>query len=169
MRALNRIVCLLALGGLTAVSAQTPATDGDPDSGDVITAAWADPSKCNVSNAPPVTFREAVQSGDRLNGKCIAVEGFWIGRALFERASDGNKEKSTVSKALEGRRIGLYGTEAILDDAPERSAPYRLVGIYGHCETEWPNAMLVLGYCHYTDGPILKLSQAIPMEETGGR
>lgn len=167
MRALNRILCLLALAGSTAASPQMP--DSGADSGDVVTEAWADPAKCNVGNALPVTFDEALQSVTRLNGQCVAVEGFWIGRALFGRASDGNKEKSNSSKALESRRIGIYGTEAMLEDAPERSAPYRLVGIYGRCETEWPNAMLVLGYCHYTDGPILKLSQAISMEQAEGR
>jgi hypothetical protein len=37
-----------------------------------------------------------------------------------------------------------------------------IVGIVGQCETEWPGAMMVLGYCHYTGGPILKVAEVIP-------
>jgi hypothetical protein len=36
-----------------------------------------------------------------------------------------------------------------------------MVGIIGQCETEWPGAMMVLGYCHFTGRPILKIAEVI--------
>lgn len=108
-----------------------------------------------------MNIEEALQLGDSLLGQCIAVDGFWSGSALFVTASDGNDRRSNSVEALRRRRIGVYGTERMLYLAPNHSLKYRLVGIYGRCETEWPGAMMVLGYCHYSGGPILKLSQAI--------
>lgn len=44
-----------------------------------------------------------------------------------------------------------------------------MIGVVGQCETEWPNAMMVLGYCHYTSGTILKVSQVILQKTSDDR
>lgn len=43
-----------------------------------------------------------------------------------------------------------------------------MIGVIGQCETEWPDAMMVLGYCHYTGGPILKVAEAMPLQKANG-
>lgn len=154
--------------GLTAIpsSAQSP---GEGVNEDIILGAWSDPATCNIENAVQVSVDEILERGSALNGKCITVEGFWTARALFSHARDGNKPRSNVDKALRHRRIGIYAREELLEAAPRRSARYTMVGVLGQCETEWPSAMMVMGYCHYTGGPLLKVSQAIASQERKGR
>lgn len=144
----------------TAAPVQTVA---DPaGSEDVILGAWSDPAKCNRANAVRLSFDAVLKRGDKLNGTCVAVEGFWAGRALFGEASQGNARSSNSTRSLHGHRIGIYARDQILEHAPQRAARYTIVGIVGQCETEWPGAMMVLGYCHYTGGPFLKASEVIP-------
>lgn len=140
--------------------AQDTSRPADDNSGDIITGASANPETCNIGNAIPVKFESAMHDRGKFSGRCIVVEGFWAGRALFKNASDGNMQFSKSAKSSRRRRIGTYGTEHMLQIAPKKSVRYKLVGIYGQCETQWPGAMMVMGYCHYTGGPILLLSQA---------
>lgn len=149
--------------GLIAIpsSAQSSDQPGEDGSEDIILSAWSDPAKCNVENAIQVSIDEILERGSTLEGKCVAVDGFWAARALFSHARDGNRPRSNVDKALRHRRIGIYAREEVLEAAPRRSARYTMVGVLGQCETEWPSAMMVMGYCHYTGGPLLKVSQAI--------
>ncbi len=37
-----------------------------------------------------------------------------------------------------------------------------MTGVVGRCETQWPGADMVMGYCHYTGGPILLVASAVP-------
>lgn len=140
--------------------AQDTSRPADENSGDVIISASANPDTCNIGTAIPVKFKSAMNDRGKLSGRCIVVEGFWADRALFENASDGNMQFSNSAKGPRRRRIGTYGTERMLQIAPKKSVRYKLVGVYGRCETQWPGAMMVMGYCHYTGGPILLLSQA---------
>lgn len=144
----------------TTASAQSAADSSG--SGDVILGAWSDPAKCNRVSAQSVSFDAVLKEKDKLNGFCVAVEGFWARRALFGRASHGNAKGSNATRTLEGQRIGIYARNAILEHAPKRAARYTIIGVVGNCETEWPDAMMVLGYCHYTGGPILKVSEVVP-------
>jgi hypothetical protein len=40
-----------------------------------------------------------------------------------------------------------------------------MVGIMAHCESAWPHALMVLGYCHSSGGPILKVAEVIPSKK----
>jgi hypothetical protein len=148
----------------TVFATATPAQTVDVPAGseDVILGAWSDPAKCNHTNAVHLAFDAVLERGDKLNGTCVAVKGFWASRALFGRASQGNANRSNSTRSLRGRRIGIYAQDQILERAPQRAARYTMVGIVGQCETEWPGAMMVLGYCHYTGGPILQVAEVIP-------
>ncbi|MEE2916326.1 MAG: hypothetical protein VYB32_04545 [Pseudomonadota bacterium] len=158
---LKRFCMVVAASALwTTASAQTAA---DPaGSQDIIVGAWSDPAKCNSTNALHLSFDAIIKQGPKLNGTCVAVEGFWAVRALFKRASDGNEKKSNSSHSFRGRRIGIYAREQILERAPQRATRSTVVGIVGQCDTEWPDAMMILGYCHYTGGPLIKVSEIVP-------
>jgi hypothetical protein len=145
---------------LIAQQNEAPATDSGGE--DIIMGASLDPATCNVDNATPLTFDEAVSNPDLSNEQCVKIDGFWSGRALFLSAADANSKLSNVSKRLAARRVGIYGSERLLTLAPERAKRYTLVGQLHRCETAWPGAMIVMGYCHYTGGPFLIASQAIP-------
>jgi hypothetical protein len=130
-------------------------------SNQIIIGASGNPIKCNSSNARQITFADAATMTDIRSGDCVAVVAYWKGRALFASSADANSKKSMVSKALEGHRVGIYGSERMLDIAPRAAQPFKIVGSYASCKTEWPGAMLVLGYCHFSDGPFLKITQAV--------
>lgn len=154
------IAFLLVLGGVSAAAQSSPPAP-NRESEDIILGAWSDPAKCNLTSAMRVTFDEVVRSGPALNGKCVAVNGFWAARALFGRAADANRRSSNDVPALRHRRIGIYARNEILGRAPKRATRYTILGIVGQCETEWSGATMVMGYCHYTGGPIIRVSQTI--------
>ena len=165
---LARVILTVAVG-LIATSAPAQTSD-KPTTGseDVILGAWSDPAKCNRANAARLTFDEVLARGEKLNGTCVAIEGFWASRALFKREGQGNAARSNVARSLRNRRIGIYARDEVLENAPRRSARYMMDGVIGQCETEWPDAMMVLGYCHYTGGPILKVAEAMPLRTANG-
>ena len=133
-----------------------PATD---DGDDFIVGAALDPEACNLSNAKPVTFRDVAGRLTDAEAQCVAVTAYWSGRALFPTAADGRRKLSNVTEKLKRRRIGLYASERLLASAPQTPTKYTVVGQLRHCETAWPKAMMVLGYCHYTGGPFLIVSE----------
>jgi hypothetical protein len=162
MNSLRRICLMTVAIGLAAqLSARTPLAKEDL-SDQIITGAWADPKKCNVANASPVAFEDAARDGGAANGACVSITAYWKGRAIYANEADASLAKSVVTSMLKGRRVGLYADERTFDTAPRHPKPFTIVGTYASCKTEWPGAMMVLGYCHFSDGPFLKVSQTRP-------
>ncbi|SDD71660.1 hypothetical protein SAMN05444678_12015 [Sphingomonas sp. YR710] len=162
---LNTVGLLLigiALGSGTALPAQTPSGKGEDLSDQIITGAWGDPAKCNSSNAKPVAFMDAALGNGIAKGECVSITAYWAGRAIFVSTADANVRKATVTAGLTGRRVGIYADERTLIKTPRRPKPFKIIGTYASCATEWPGAMMVLGYCHFSDGPFLKISQVLP-------
>lgn len=158
-------VVWIALAGTAAQSSG----QSNASSEDIILRAWSDPEKCSRGNATQLAFGQVIAQGAALNGRCVAVEGYWAARALFTRQRDGNRDWSDVARALRRSRIGIYAREEVLEAAPTRATRYLMVGVVGQCETEWPDAMMVMGYCHYTGGPILKVAEAVPFRTVNAR
>ena len=140
--------------------AQIPAPIIESNSDILVAGASLDPAVCRLENSIPLTFDQVMQLDKEIGDQCVAVDGFWSGRALFRSASDANSEFSNVSEALSDRRLGIYGSERLLASAPKHAKRYTLVGQLRRCETAWPGAIMVLGYCHYTGGPFLIASEA---------
>jgi len=138
--------------------AQTPSAKEDL-SDQIITGAWGDPTKCDLTNASPIPFMDAARDGGAASGACVSVTAYWKGGAIYANAADANIAKSVVTSKLVGRRVGIYANERIFDKAPRHPTPFTVAGTYASCKTEWPGAMMVLGYCHFSDGPFLKVSQ----------
>lgn len=158
-------VAFHALLGTALVLAAVPAFAQD----DIIIGAATDPRSCNIDNAIHASIDEIMEHSSALDGKCVAVAGFWTARALFSHASDAKKPRSNADTAFRRHRIGIYAREEVLEAAPHQASRYTMVGVLGQCETAWPGAIMVMGYCHYTDGPFLKVSQAIPGQERTAR
>lgn len=161
---------LAGVVGITLVgTAAQSSGQSNASSEDIILGAWSDPEKCNRGNATQIAFDQIIARGAALNGRCVAVEGYWAARALFTRQRDGNRDRSNVARALRRSRIGIYAREEALEAAPTRATRYLMIGVVGQCETEWPDAMMVMGYCHYTGGPILKIAETVPVRNVSAR
>lgn len=156
----RRKLCLTALVvGLSAqLSAQIPPAKEDL-SDQIITGAWADPTKCNLTNASPIPFMDAARDAGTASGACVSITGYWKGGAIYANEADANLAKSVVTSKLKGRRVGIYADERTFAKAPRYPTPSTVIGTYASCKTEWPGAMMVLGYCHFSDGPFLKVSE----------
>jgi hypothetical protein len=126
---------------------------------DIIVGAWADPAQCNRGNSQKVAIKELVAAGHDFIGRCVAVTGFWSGRAVFDDYKSAVEPRSNSTARTEAHRVGLYARERVLQSAPRHPAPFTIVGVAGRCEAEWPNAIMVLGYCHNTSGPIVRVSE----------
>lgn len=124
--------------------------------------AWSDPADCNRANAQHVPFSTLASGAEELLGECVAVEGFWMGRAIFSSIRDAKARRANTSDRLRGKRIGLYAQWERVGEPPSAPVHTMVVGRVGQCETQWPGAMMVMGYCHYTGGPILLVADAFP-------
>jgi hypothetical protein len=145
-----------------AVAVGAPAQENRPAGATeeyVLMSTSARPDACNRALATKVPLAELIQNPEIWSGKCVAVDGFWRYRALFSTARDANRRQSQSGTEVAGQRIGIYGTDALLASAPHRPAAYLAVGIAGQCETLGDGAIMVMGYCHYTDGPYLAVAE----------
>lgn len=126
-----------------------------------VTGAWSDPSECNQKVARAVSFDTLMADYKALRDECVQVEGYWKGRALFRSAQPARARGSVMSDHLRSKRVGIYAQWEKVGEPPERPTRTTFVGRVGDCETQWPGATLVMGYCHYTGGPILLVSEAL--------
>lgn len=160
---LGRLVTTVA--GVAVIVVATIATaqtaDGSPRD-EFIMNAWSDPADCNLAVAKSVSFSVLAADVGGLVGQCVAVEGFWSGRALFGSKREARTRLSNTNDRLRGKRIGIYAQWESIGEPPDRPAGTMFVGRVGQCETQWPGAMMVMGYCHYTGGPILLVAEAFP-------
>lgn len=156
------------LAAVTAIAALALATDTPPppalkdDSlGEFVMNAWTNPETCHQEVAQPVTLASVMKNPEKLLGQCVIIAGYWQARALFATARHARSHRSVLSKKVAQHRVGLYADWNNIGDPPKNPTRTRFVGILGNCETQWANAVMVMGYCHYTDGPILLVSQRI--------
>jgi hypothetical protein len=161
---------LSALGALAATTAIDAQDGKDADSGDeFITSAWADPAVCNRNTARRVTVSDVTEGRPIRDGTCVAIEGYWRRRAIYASKADADGKGADFGKGATWRRVGLYGKFEMLEAAPEKAQPYLLVGVLSRCRTLAAGATMIMGYCHFSDGPILLLSQAIEDKQGGLR
>ncbi len=130
--------------------------------------AWTSPEDCNRGNATEASFSTVVADADALTGQCVTFAGYWYGRALFRKVRDARSYGALVKPSLREKRVGLYANWELVGNPPNEPRWYRFVGKVGRCETQWPDAMMIMGFCHYTGGPILLVSEAIPDYKTNG-
>ena len=133
--------------------------EGDAESGYFIQNAWADPATCNLEDAAPVSFAQLASGDGGLTGACVVIDGYQMDRALFADLRDARSRRAATAESLSRRRVGLYADWTKVGNPPDEPERVRVVGEAGRCETQWPEALMVMGYCHYTGGPILIVSE----------
>ncbi|PNQ77982.1 hypothetical protein BA950_02995 [Erythrobacter sp. SAORIC-644] len=147
------------------VSAQEE--DG-PTGGEFIMNAWSSAEDCNRSNASAVSLSAVAADPDALIGQCVTFAGYWYGRALFRNENDARSDGALVKRSLRRKRVGLYANWDLIGDPPSEPRWQRFVGKVGRCETQWPEAMMVMGFCHYAEGAILLVSEAMADAKVNG-
>jgi len=117
------------------------------------------PETCNLALATKVSLTDLARTPQTWAGKCVAVDGYWRHRALFDTAQDARTQGAQSGAALKGRRVGIYGTPELLSSAPPKPARYTAVGIAGTCDALAEGAIMVMGYCHYTGGAYIAVAE----------
>jgi hypothetical protein len=135
----------------------TPPAPAEQDGLYIVTTMAAHPDHCNLAVAAKVDLPDLVREPGNWLDKCVAVTGYWQGRALF--VSPPKERRMDWGEAWEGRRVGIYGTKRLLSSAPLRPRAYTAVGVVGLCESFRQEAVMIMGYCHYSDGPYIALAQ----------
>ena len=139
---------------------QTSSPDADEQKENVfIVSVAARPDECNLSLATKVDLLTLTGRPEGWAGKCVAVDGYWQSRALFAVRADARKRYAQSKKAVRNRRVGIYGTDALLTSAPDAPLPYTAVGVAGQCDALRAKAEIVMGYCHYTSGAYIAVSE----------
>jgi hypothetical protein len=115
---------------------------------------------CNSSIAKRVSLDDLLSSPDDYQGKCIRTEGYYITPALFMRKSDLHRRLPIQNEKSAERRLGIYATPSQFDELiPLEDSEVEVVGLMSNCEELYQdNAIMVLGYCHYSLGPIIGLA-----------
>ena len=150
----------LALSAAAAICLSAPSLAQDEgDAGSFLMNAWADPAVCNLENAAPVSFTQLASGDGTALGACVVVDGFQMDRALFAGLRDARSRRAATAERLRGNRVGLYADWTKVGNPPSEPERIKVVGEVGRCETQWPGALMVMGYCHYTGGPILIVSE----------
>ncbi|GGB50110.1 hypothetical protein GCM10010833_00930 [Blastomonas aquatica] len=156
------VATFASFGVVVAASSATAQTADDAPRDEFILNAWSNPADCNLTVAKRVSFSVLATDAEGMLGECVAVEGHWSGRALFGSIREARTRLSNTTTRLRGKRIGIYAQWESIGEPPDRPTRTMLVGRVGQCETQWPGAMMVMGYCHYTGGPILLVAEAFP-------
>lgn len=151
---------LLSFAITAALQAETPTTPSDD--GTIIMSVAAQPENCNVRVAKELALEALIKRPDQWAGQCVAVTGYWFGRALFRTPLEARQRYSQSSHELDGRRVGIYGREEVLKSAPKRLGLFIAVGVANTCEGLSEGAIMLMGYCHYTGGPIIAVAEMRP-------
>jgi hypothetical protein len=152
-------ISALGIAGLVAVSVRAQELSSDDGPNTIITGLAGNPETCNLGTAAKIDLEELFEHPRPLKGKCVAVRGYWFGRALFATREEARLKYSPSTAKLEGRRLGLYGRDDVISPLPERPMPRVAVGTLVLCEDLWEGSLMVMGYCHSNGGPALAVAE----------
>jgi len=120
---------------------------------------YGNKERCNAGNARPVVFEVLARGGTVRDGECVVVRGYLAGRALFGTPGHTRIRRAQSTDVLKEQRVGLYGLSRVLREDAPAVGYYRVVGTVGECARLGRDGMMVMGYCHYTNGPYLAVSE----------
>jgi hypothetical protein len=138
------------------------------EEGYVLVNVWARSEECNPNIAAKVAFKDFLKAPENYKGKCVALRGYYFQRALFIDADDTVVQAASNSPKVAERRMGVYASDEVGQALQKLAQPeyVELVGIAANCDDlSKGNAFMVLGYCHYTQGPIIRLNSFKAMRE----
>lgn len=152
------IIAAMAVAG--PVSAQQTGSPAAPQA-DVISSKWAKESACGPGNAQPVDFGTLLQALQQWHNKCVAVSGYFQGRALFLNADDTTRRLPPGDARRSLARVGIYSSPETAEKLHKlQDAEYvTVIGYLWDCQDmQGPGVIMVLGYCHMDSGAILGIS-----------
>lgn len=117
--------------------------------------------ECLKAGAAEVTeLTPLLKNPAAYKGRCVVVEGYVHARALFLSKNDVRVKYAPSSAKTEGRRLGLYGRDDVMEELHRlpKGRYVRLTGKVWDCASMMtPDTIMLMGYCHYTSGPILSV------------
>ena len=149
------VLVLLALTTAPALAAED---------GGIVTNVWASAEECPPETAKKIDFAKLAGEPSKYAGRCVRVEGLWLGGRAFYSDSQGfyaaGPKLADLPKPKRVHRIGLYAEPEVLKtSAGFSAAKVTVTGIAGTCRgLHGKDTIMVFGYCHYTGGGILKVS-----------
>ncbi|MGB3624796.1 MAG: hypothetical protein WA989_03145 [Henriciella sp.] len=116
---------------------------------------------CTPSNTKEISLRDVLKSPFEFESACVTVEGYATARALFYRKSDLKVRYPAQNNRIAKRRLGIYGPEELMERVSSlHGSKLRLTGKIFDCSDLYvEGVVMVMGYCHYTDGPFIDLDQ----------
>lgn len=143
------------------VLAQEAQKSEDQDAYYVMQSQWPDKAHCNADMAQAVDLEILLKKSMDYHGQCLSTRGFLFGRALFLDPDDTAVKYALSSKSLAGRRLGIYASDEVMQQLRARQTPeyIEIIGLVQDCQDlNGPKVIMVLGYCHYTGGPIMTIN-----------
>lgn len=140
----------VAIGCAVSVPAfaRQQASDSQQSAADIwILPGGSDPKRCNLKVAKKVNLATFAAESAQWKGKCVAVQGYWNGAMLF---ADNTHRPG----------IAIYTNKRLSRMVPRVPRLYVAVGIADLC-SDLPRDVMVMGYCHVSDGPYIAVAQML--------
>lgn len=152
MRTLSLSLLLLFACGY--LSAQEPVENLD-----ILTNWWPSANQCTDANTTTVPLAQILSNPESYYGECVLTEGYYKARALFLSKRDMSRKHPTSNERSSDRRLGVYGNDTQLNILNHKDGEVTQVsGMMSSCDALYDEGtIMVLGYCHYTGGPIIGL------------
>lgn len=139
------------------------AQDAGEDELSIVQYAW---SRCQPSESRQIDLQDLVEEPERWHGHCVVVRGYSGERSLFFDAADTRISGHATAEELEGRRVGLYGSQETMErlaDLPLRTRISVTAKVSDCQDLKGKNVVMLMGYCHYVGGPILLITDFEPL------
>jgi hypothetical protein len=160
---------MMVMSLLAALAIQCGAFAQEPEAQDkdavVIFGRWPSEGACTPENTTAVAFADLLRNKTSYADRCVSTVAWLDFRALFLERDDLNLANSNTTAVAASRRVGLYGPEALMQKVTSTNTTRaRVVGKLWDCkDLHGSNVMMVMGYCHYTGGPFIGLSEFHPL------
>lgn len=156
---LAAVGALLIADGAPAQEAQA----GGPDDFQIILSLAPSEGSCPDEETETIALNDLLKDTESRLGKCVATEGYAKARALFLNRRDMHMRRPSSNAASARRRIGFYGSERMMEAVARHDGKrIRVTGLLFDCADIGGPGDLVLGYCHYTGGPVIALTSVEP-------
>lgn len=158
LTALALVVTFFASAARAGLAAKA---DADASAGDmqIIYALTPPATECGQENTEIVALKVLLKDDGGRVGKCVATEGYTTQRALFMNRRDLFMKRASSNGTSAHRRIGFYGSDEMMGALADLDGKrVRVTGLLFDCADIGAPGDLVLGYCHYSGGPIIALT-----------
>lgn len=135
------------------------AQDENNDDFEVLFSFYPADGVCTQENTSEVNLRTLIENADDYREDCVSTSGYFDHRALFYRRADIDREYPGSNEEAADRRLGVYGSDELMQQLYElEGRKLRLTGLISDCDRLADPNTMIMGYCHYTSGPVIGVS-----------